>query len=152
MLKTAAAFTRKRALTIILLGSILLFLLILGKWLIAYRNHSGVMTLDGRESFLLSLGWKIERDSEEVKNIRLPERFDEIMSDYNKLQRSQGYDLEKYAGKDCTQYTYHVLNYDSGRDDVYVSLYLCGRSVIGGDIHTASSDGFMHAIRKAPKL
>ena len=151
MLKKAATFTRKRALTIILFASILIFLLILGKWLIAYRNNSGIMTLDGRESFLMSLGWKIDRNSEEIKNIRLPERFDEIMAEYNKLQRTQGYDLEKYAGKDCTQYTYRVLNYNSGQDEVYVSLYLCGRSVIGGDIHTASSDGFMHAIRKAPR-
>ena len=152
MLKTAAAFTRKRALTIILIGSIILFLLILGKWLIAYRNSSGIMTLDGRESFLMSLGWKIDRNSEEIKNVRLPEKFDEIMTEYNKLQRTQGYDLEKYAGRDCTQYTYRIANYDSERDDVYVSLYLCGRTVIGGDIHTASSDGFMHAIRKAPKI
>ena len=152
MLKTAVTFTRKKALTIILIASILVFLLILGKWLIAYRSNSGIMTLDGRESFLMSLGWKIDRNSEEVKNIRLPEKFDEIMTEYNKLQRTQGYDLEKYAGKDCTQYTYRIANYDSGRDDVYVSLYLCGRTVIGGDIHTASSDGFMHAIRKAPKL
>ena len=96
MLKSSAKFTKKKALTIILIASIIFFLLVLTKWFIAYKNNTGLMTLDGRESFLFALGWKIDRESEEFKTVRLPEQFDGVMSDYNVLQKSQGFDFEKY--------------------------------------------------------
>ncbi len=152
MLKSSAKFTKKKALTIILIASIIFFLLVLTKWFIGYKNNTGLMTLDGRESFLFSLGWKIDRDSEEFKTVRLPEQFNGVMSDYNVLQKSQGFDFEKYRGKDCSQYTYKVTNYPDVKHDVYVTIYICGREVIGGDIHTASSDGFMHGIKRTPNV
>ena len=152
MVQSTVAFTKKRALTIVLIASILFFLIILAKWLIAYKNNSGLTTLDGRESFLFSLGWKIDRDSEQYRTVCLPAEFDGVMEDYNALQKSQGYDLEKYCGKVCSQYTYRITNYDRAKDDVYVTIYIYGREVIGGDIHTASSDGFMHGIKKNTQL
>lgn len=152
MLKSSAKFTKKKALTIVLLASVIFFLLILTKWFIAYSNNSGLLTLDGRESFLFSLGWKIDRESEEFKTIRLPEKFDTVMSDYDALQKSQGFDFDKYKGKECSQYTYKVTNYPDSKYDVYATIYIYGREVIGGDIHTASSDGFMHGIKRAPKI
>ena len=152
MLKSTVAFTKKRALTIVLAASILFFLIILTKWLIAYKNNSGLTTLDGRESFLFSLGWKIDRDSEQYRTVCLPARLDGVMEDYNTLQKSQGYDLEKYCGKVCSQYTYKITNYDGRREDVYATIYIYGHEVIGGDVHTASSDGFMHGIKKSPQL
>ena len=148
MLKSTAAFTKKRALTVILAASIIFFLIVLTKWLIAYRNTSGLMTSEGRESFLFSLGWKIDRDSEQYRTVCLPSEFDGVMSDYNALQKSQGYDLEKYRGKVCSQYTYRITNYAGRKDDVYATIYIYDRKVIGGDVHTASSDGFMHGLKK----
>ena len=152
MLQSTVAFTKKRALTIVLIASIIFFLLILAKWLIAYKNDSGLTTLDGRESFLFSLGWKIDRNSEQYRTVCLPAEFDGVMEDYNALQKSQGYDLEKYCGKVCSQYTYRITNYERDKDDVYVTIYIYGHEVIGGDVHTASSDGFMHGIKKNMKL
>ena len=110
------------------------------------------MTLDGRESFLFSLGWKIDRESEEYRTVSLPSQFDNVMADYNALQKSQGYDLEKYCGKTCDQYTYRVTNYADGREDVFATIYIYNREIVGGDIHTASSDGFMHGIKKNTEL
>lgn len=152
MLKSTAAFTKKRALTIILIASILFFLIILAKWVIAYKNNTGLSTLDGRESFLFSLGWKIDRNSEQFRTVCLPANFDGVMADYNILQKSQGYDLEKYCGKVCSQYTYKITNYADCKEDVYATIYIFGREVIGGDVHTVSSDGFMHGIKKNSKL
>jgi len=152
MLKSTAAFTKKRALSIILIASIIFFLIILAKWVIAYKNNSGLMTLDGRESFLFSLGWKIDRDSEQYRTVCLPTEFDGVMADYNVLQKSQGFDLEKYSGKVCSQYTYKITNYENSKADVYATIYIYGRDVIGGDVHTASSDGFMHGIKKSSQL
>lgn len=152
MLKSTAAFTKKRALSIILIASVVFFLVVLAKWVIAYKNNSGVMTLDGRESYLFSLGWKIDRESEQFRTVCLPTKFDGVMSDYNDLQRAQGFDLEKYSGKVCSQYTYRIINYPNRKDDIYATVYIYDREIIGGDVHTASSDGFMHGIKKNTKL
>ena len=57
MLDKVVVFTKKRALTIVFICALVLFLMILAKWLIAYRNNdTGLSTAEGRESFLNGLG------------------------------------------------------------------------------------------------
>lgn len=149
MMKRVVSFTKKRALTIIFICALVLFLMILAKWLIAYRNNdTGLSTLDGRKSFLSALGWEIDGETEEYKSVQLPEALDGIMEAYNELQLAQGYDLRKYLGQKCSQYTYELTNYPDASERVYVTLYIKGRRVIAGDIHTNSVTGFMHGIRR----
>lgn len=141
-------FTRKRALSIVFFASLIIFLLILGRWLMAYRNEASLLsTTEGRQMFLSSLGWEVDAESEEVKNITLPKEMDAVLEEYNKLQLSQGFDLKPYLGKDCVQYSYILKNYDAGGEDVYLSIYTHGRRLIAGDIHTNSMTGFMQGIR-----
>ena len=66
MLDKVVVFTKKRALTIVFVCALVLFLMILAKWLIAYRNNdTGLSTAEGRESFLNELGWEIDVDTDE---------------------------------------------------------------------------------------
>ena len=104
--------------------------------------------IGGREKYLKSLGWEIDTSSEECREITLPREFDGIMADYAEMQREQGFELSDFAGLDCKQYTYTVTNYDYD-SPVYATLYVRGRRVIAGDIHSAAIDGFMHGIRSA---
>lgn len=141
-------FTRKKALTIVFFASLIIFLLILGRWLMAYRNEaSQLSTVEGRQMFLSGLGWEIDPASEEVKTITLPKEMDTVLDEYNKLQLTQGYDLKPYLGKDCTQYSYALTNYDAGDEDVYICIYVHGHKLIAGDIHSNSMNGFMQGIR-----
>ena len=153
-MQKVAEFTRKRALSIVFFASLIIFLLILGRWLLAYRNEStGLSTLEGRQMFLSGLGWEIDPGSEEVKNIVIPEELDPVLTEYNTLQLAQGYDLKKHLGKECCQYTYLLTNYENVRDeDVYICIYVRGQKVIAGDIHTNSMNGFMHGIKTVPKV
>lgn len=149
MLNKAVAFTKKKALTIIFVCALVLFIAILAKWLYAYRaNETGLSTLKGRETFITELGWEIDSASEECKSVTLPEALDGVMRDYNEMQLKQGYDLRRYLGQDCTRYTYRVTNYSGYEDDVYITLYIKGQRVIAGDIHTNALDGFMHCIKQ----
>lgn len=142
-------FTRKRALTIVFFATLIIFLMVLGRWLIAYRNDAVLFsTTEGRQMFLSGLGWETAPESEEVKNITLPEKMDAVLEEYNKLQLTQGYDLKPYLGKDCVQYTYLLTNYDAGGEDVYICIYVAKNRVIAGDIHSNSMTGFMQGIRK----
>ena len=153
-MQKVSEFTRKRALSIVFFASLIIFLLILGKWLMAYRNEStGLSTLEGRQMFLAELGWEIDPASEEAKTIVIPDALDPVLTEYNTLQIAQGYDLTKHLGDECRQYTYLLTNYDgAGDEQVYICIYVKGQKVIAGDIHTNSMNGFMHGIKTVPKV
>ena len=107
-----------------------------------------VSTPEGRQKYLENLGWEIDPASEKRTDIVLPKSFGSVMSEYNDLQKHQGFNMEAFAGLSCTQYTYLVKNYpQSGTGSVLATLYVRGRQVIGGDIHSASVSGFMHALK-----
>ena len=73
----------------------------------------------------------------------IPSKFNETYTSYNELQKQQGLDLTKYAGKECTKYTYEILNYD-GDEKIVANLLVLDNRVIGGDISERQKDGFMH--------
>ena len=61
-------------------------------------------------------------------------------------KKKQGFDLEKYAGKEINMYSYSLEN-PPGEGDYLCSLYVCKGKVIGGDIHSTAMNGQMTGIR-----
>lgn len=137
-------FTRKKALCWVLVGMALCLLLIILRWLCAAPD---VTTTEGRESYLNSFGWEVDVSTEEYRTVLIPEKFTGVMEDYAKMQADQGFELEKYSGKSCGQYSYIVTNYDGCDDKVYATVYIYGKNVIAADIHSASVNGFMQGIK-----
>ena len=105
-------------------------------------------TLEGREALLRSFGWEIDPGSEEQRSVRIPERLEGVLRDYNELQLRQGFDLREYRGMDAMLYTYTVTNHPCG-EDVIAQLLVFAGEAIGGDVHSASLDGFMHGLKPA---
>ncbi len=101
-----------------------------------------VRTNEDRVAWLASLGWQVEAVPVSEQKISLPDTFPSILAEYNELQKEQGFDLEKYAGKDVVLYTYRVLNYPS-EEEVCCCVYVWRSHVVGGDIHAAAVSGFM---------
>jgi len=147
-MEKTAVFTRRKALSLILLCAALLLLLISMRYA-AHIRQTSVKTLQGREMFLQELGWEIDPGSEECRDVIIPKELDGVMEEYNRMQRAQGYDLSPYGGKTCRQYSYTVTNYPDYDGTVIVTIYTIGRQVIAGDVHTASASGFMHSIRRS---
>lgn len=106
-----------------------------------------VSTTEERMEFLLECGWETDPNSETVQNIHIPERFTAVYENYNELQLQQGYDLTEYAGRDCTLYSYTVLNYPDDSQTVIADLYVYKDRIIGGDVHSTSLNGFMIALK-----
>jgi hypothetical protein len=50
-------------------------------------------------------------------------------------------------GESCQQYSYQLTNYPGTDSAVYVTLYIQGKELIAGDIHTNSLNGFMHGLK-----
>lgn len=106
-----------------------------------------VSTTEERMEFLLECGWETDPTSETVQDIHIPERFTAVYENYNDLQLRQGYDLTEYAGRDCTLYSYTVLNYPDDSQTVIADLYVYKNRIIGGDVHSTSLNGFMIALK-----
>lgn len=102
---------------------------------------------EGRQKYLASYGWEIDLSSEEEQKVTLPDEFEGVIEDYATLQTEQGYDFASYKGLTCRQYNYIVTNYPDSDGTVYVTLFVKSGRIIGGDIHSAAIDGFMHAIK-----
>lgn len=107
-------------------------------------DYKNIKENSDRIAFLKKLGWEVEPEPREIREVQIPEKFDTTYSKYNELQLSEGLDLEKYKGKSVKKYTYLVLNYDY-EGSVYATILIYKDRVIGGDIASARSDGFMHS-------
>jgi hypothetical protein len=66
------------------------------------------------------------------------------MSQYNELQKQQGLDLSKYGKKTVTRYTLEVTNYPNYSGTVFANVLTFRGKVIGGDICSSDSRGFLH--------
>lgn len=115
--------------------------LLVGEGKIVYDNIS---TPESRRAFLAGFGWEIDETCAEEAEVVIPARFDTVYEDYNTIQRLQGLDLERYRGKHVMRYTYPVKNYPEYDGTVYATLLVYKDRVIGGDICSASVDGFVH--------
>lgn len=99
-----------------------------------------------RAAFFSQFGWEISTDPIEVKEVVIPEEFDETYSEYNEIQKSQGLDLEKYKGKRVKSWSYEIKNYPEYEDSDGVirgNILVYDGVVIGGDICSVELDGFM---------
>ena len=104
---------------------------------------SEAATNQQRLAFLQSFGWEVSETPHETQEVRIPETFNEVFSRYNRLQQSQGYDLEPYAGKSAKRYVYRILSHPNGAD-YFATLLIYKNEVIGGDVTGTGQGGSMH--------
>ena len=82
--------------------------------------------------------------TEEV-TFSVPRDFDLVLRGYNEVQKAQGLDLSRYAGKRVTRYTYEVSNAaDEGQ--VLVTMLVHRGRVIGADVSSADPTGFVRPL------
>ena len=147
MARKNRGFTRKKALSFLLICGIILLLIFTARSVFGKEKPLDLNTLEGREAYLRSLGWEIDRASESFRSVLVPRKLEGIMAQYNKLQQRQGYDLNRHLGESCRQYCYDVTNYPGGEGKVIVSLYLQDGKIIAGDVHSTAVNGFMHGLK-----
>ena len=136
--------TKRKALAIVLLVALVLT----GAILFRSGPSSGdVSTKEGRVVFLRELGWEIDAESEDLRTVQLPDTLEGMLAEYNEMQLDQGYDLSHHLGEKCQQYTYVVTNYPVQDQTVLATLYVQGKRVIAGDIHSTALDGFLHGLK-----
>ena len=104
-------------------------------------NLTAADTNDQRVKFLTDLGWEVTASPAEATEVRIPREADEVFSRYNELQKNQGYDLTKYAGKKVMRYVYQINNFPDAKEPVYATLLVYKDRIIGGDITDTTPGG-----------
>ncbi len=118
-----------------------------------HANVSKTVTLstnEEREAYLTSLGWEFDTECTE-KQVTIPAEFNDTYTQYNEIQKKQGFDLTDYKGKQVIVYTYAIKNYEGyeNRDCIFANLLVYEDKLIGGDVCSVSaSDGFMQGLGK----
>ena len=137
----------KYVIGILTLGSILIAVVfIVASPTPPFKEHK-IQSTEDITSFMNSIGWEIDTNHVDKKVTLIPDEFNDVFEEYNKLQLTQSCDLSKYKGKSVEIYTIPITNYNSASNDVYATLIVHKKRVIAGDIHSANINGFMHTLR-----
>ncbi len=101
---------------------------------------------EDRIALLKECGWEVSEEPLEFIEVRIPEEFDGVYTEYNDIQKRQEMDLSKYAGKKAMRYTYKVNNHPSGEEGIVANLIIYKDKLIGADVSSPKLGGFMHGL------
>ncbi|MBR5543711.1 MAG: DUF4830 domain-containing protein [Oscillospiraceae bacterium] len=110
------------------------------------KEEMSLKSNDDRVSLIEGYGWTVDKEPLEFMEVRIPEKFDGVYSEYNEIQKKQGLDLEKYSGKRVMRYTYRVTNHPSKEENVIANIIIYKDKLIAGDICSSKLGGFMHGL------
>ena len=144
MIMTAKVDLKK----ILAILGIVALLIIGGIWLLGDSGSDTVTTAafsaannDQRVKFLTDFGWDVTTTPAETSQVHIPEETTEAFDRYCMLQKSNGFDLAAYAGKNVMRYVYRINNYPGATEPVYATLLVYKNRIIGGDITDTAAKG-----------
>ena len=131
---------------ILLVLAVIAAIILLGIWILGGDEDvttaaPAVSTNDGRVEFLKSFGWEVAASPVESSQVKIPKASTEVFDRYNQLQKSQGYDLTQFAGKNVMRFVYQITNFPGATEPVYATLLVYKNQVIGGDITYTAAKG-----------
>ena len=143
MVMTAKVDKKKILLVLVAVTALILsgVLLLGGKEETAATGAPTVSNNDARVQFLKDFGWEVTTSPAETSQVKIPEESSELFDRYNALQKGQGYDLSKYAGKKVMRYVYKVNNYPGATEPVYATVLVYKNQIIGGDVTDTAAKG-----------
>ncbi len=111
-----------------------------------------VSSNDGRVKFLTDFGWEVTTSPTESSQVKIPAESSEVFDRYNTLQKGQGYDLSKFAGKNVMRYVYKINNYPGATEPVYATVLVYKNRIIGGDITDTAAKGHIRGFKMPESL
>ena len=149
MVMTAKVDLKKILLALAAVAVLILALIaLLGGGEATETSAPAISNNDARVKFLTDLGWDVTTSPVESSQVRIPEAGSEVFNRYNNLQKSQGYDLSKFAGKRVMRYVYKINNYPGATEPVYATLLIYKNAVIGGDVTNTSPGGTVRSLHR----
>ena len=103
-------------------------------------------TNEDRINFFKNFGWVSADEPCEISDVLIPQKFDNIFQEYNKIQQNQNLDLSKYKGKLVKHYSYEIKNYPKHTENIRGNLLIYDGQIIASDICSLELNGFMHEV------
>ena len=149
MVMTAKVNVKKIAIGLAAAIGVILILVLAfgGKKDVQPTGTNAISGNDARVEFLKSYGWQVVTSPVESGQVRIPAEQTQVLSRYNELQKSQGYDLTQYAGESVMRYVYKIKNYPGATEPVYATLLVHKNQVIGGDVTNTGATGVVQSFR-----
>ena len=153
MVMTAKVDFKKTLLIIAAVAALVLALILFlgsdstGESTVSATVAPSVSSNDGRLAFLKGFGWDVTTSPTESGQVRIPEQSSAVFDRYNNLQKSQGYDLSAYAGKNVMRYVYQINNYPGATEPVYATLLVYKNQIIGGDVTDTAAKGHIRGFK-----
>ncbi len=96
-----------------------------------------------------SLGWNVDKTSETVRAVYIPNEASIEFNEYNEMQKSSGFDLVPYMGKGAHLYTYRILNFPSDISvNAFLNLIIYDGKMIGGDCDVLEYDDLYLPVKR----
>ncbi|MEG1982062.1 MAG: DUF4830 domain-containing protein [Clostridia bacterium] len=113
------------------------------------KNEQKVATNEQRVSYINSYGYEVSNEPTTIKEIIIPEQFDEVFLKYAEIMAKGGFVLENYKGKRVKCYTYSLKNVQeikefeavNENEQFNVNLYCYNDKVVSGDISSTKLGG-----------
>ena len=105
-------------------------------------EFGNIDSTDDMVEFLSTLGYTVENTPVSTIEITIPEEFDAVFEEYNRVQRAQGLNLKRYLGKTATVYVFRVCEYDYD-GEVFATLFIRNGRIIAGDVCSCDGEGFV---------
>ena len=148
MVMTAKVDMKKILLILAAIAALILALILLmGESNAAQTAAPAPGSNDARVKFLTDFGWDVTPSPTESSQVKIPQETTEVFDRYNALQKSQGYDLSKFAGKTVMRYVYKINNHPGSTGPVYATVLMHKNKVIGGDVTDTTSGGRIHGFK-----
>ena len=106
-------------------------------------NYGNIKNDTDRVTFLKQFGWEVDLEPIECQEIIIPSVFNKVYEQYNTIQKAQGLDLSKFAGKRAKRWTYRIKNYPDSTDQIRANVIVYNNKVIAGDVSNVRLNGFM---------
>ncbi len=149
MVMTAKVNPKKIMLALAAVAALVLALILLlgGGQEPAQTSAPAASNNDQRVKFLTDYGWEVTTSPTESSQVKIPDSTSQVFERYNALQKSQGYDLSKFAGKKVMRYVYKINNYPGATEPVYATLLVYKNQIIGGDVTDTAARGKIRGFR-----
>lgn len=106
--------------------------------------------LNDRVRCAKSLGWNVDKTSETVRVVYIPNEASKEFNEYNEMQNECGFDLLPYMGKGAHLYTYRILNFPSETSvNAFLNLIIYDCKMIGGDCDVLEYDDLYLPVKRA---
>ena len=107
-----------------------------------------MITTKEMADYILSKGYTVDLQSAQVKEVRIPKKFDAEFENFNdKIMATDGLSLEKYKNDKVSKWTFQIADYDV-ENKTAVAVLLVRKDKLIGAYLIQNPEGTAHSLSK----